>query len=79
MGMGDLDSEIARVRRDKDAVIDARDFEGAAALRDTERQLLASRAARQQGQAALPSPSEEIERLRDLLRRHGISPEDGEA
>ena len=56
-------------------------------LRDQERQLLAERAARQEEWAAahpdLPSLAEkcdelsgEIDRLRALLRRHGIEAED---
>jgi ATP-dependent Clp protease ATP-binding subunit ClpC len=72
----DLDREIAQVRRDKEAAIDAQDFENAAVLRDRESQLLSDKAAREQEWAALPSLSEDIERLRDLLRRHGIDPQD---
>ena len=75
----DLDREIAQVRRDKEAAIDVQDFEGAAVLRDRESQLLGDKAAREQEWAALPSLSDEIERLRDLLRRHGIDPQDGAA
>jgi ATP-dependent Clp protease ATP-binding subunit ClpC len=75
----DLDREIARVRRDKETAIDAQDFQTAAVLRDRETQLLRDKAAREQEWAALPSLSEEIERLRDLLRRHGIDPQDGAA
>jgi ATP-dependent Clp protease ATP-binding subunit ClpA len=75
----DLDREIAQVRRDKEAAIDAQDFENAAMLRDRERQLLSDKAAREQEWAALPSLSDEVERLRDLLRRHGIDPQDGAA
>jgi hypothetical protein len=75
----DLDGEIAQVRRDKEAAIDVQDFEGAAVLRDRESQLLGDKAAREQEWAALPSLSDEIERLRDLLRRHGIDPQDGAA
>jgi ATP-dependent Clp protease ATP-binding subunit ClpC len=75
----DLDREIAQVRRDKEAAIDVQDFENAAVLRDRERQLLSDKAAREQEWAAQPSLSEEIERLRDLLRRHGIDPQDGAA
>ena len=48
-------------------------------LRDRENQLLDDKAAREQEWAALPSLSEEIERLRDLLHRHGIDPQDGVA
>ncbi|HYB16565.1 MAG TPA: Clp protease N-terminal domain-containing protein [Streptosporangiaceae bacterium] len=38
-----LDEQIAAARRDKDAAIDARDFDKAARLRDAERDLLAQR------------------------------------
>ena len=75
----DLDREIIQVRRDKEAAIDAQDFENAAVLRDRESQLLSDKAARLQEWAALPSLSDEVERLRDLLRRHGIDPQDGAA
>jgi ATP-dependent Clp protease ATP-binding subunit ClpC len=74
-----LDQEITQVRRDKESAIDAQDFENAAVLRDREQQLLGDKAARQQEWAALPSLSDEVERLRDLLRRHGIDPQDGAA
>ena len=75
----DLDREIIRVRRDKESAIDAQDFEHAAVLRDRESQLLSDKAARLQEWAALPSLSDEVEGLRDLLRRHGIDPQDGAA
>jgi hypothetical protein len=75
----DLDREITQVRRDKDAAIDAEDFESAAVLRDRERQLLSDKAAREQEWATLPSLTDEITRLRDLLRRYGIDPQDGAA
>ena len=39
-----LDKRIAAVRREKDAALDTRDFDKAAALRDVERDLLAQRA-----------------------------------
>jgi ATP-dependent Clp protease ATP-binding subunit ClpC len=74
-----LDQEITQVRRDKESAIDAQDFENAAVLRDREQHLLGDKAARQQEWAALPSLSDEVERLRDLLRRHGIDPQDGAA
>jgi hypothetical protein len=48
-------------------------------LRDRERQLLGDKAAREQERAAPPSLTGEIDRLRDLLRRHGVNPEDGAA
>jgi hypothetical protein len=75
----DLDREIAQARRNKDAALDAHDFEAAAVQRDREQQLLSDKAAREQEWAILPSLTEEIERLRDLLRRHGIDPQDGAA
>jgi ATP-dependent Clp protease ATP-binding subunit ClpC len=75
----DLDREIAEVRRDKEAAIDAQDFENAAVLRDRESRLLSDKVARLQEAADLPSLSDEVERLRDLLRRHGIDPQDGAA
>jgi ATP-dependent Clp protease ATP-binding subunit ClpC len=78
-GLGQLEREIAQVRRDKERAADGQDFETAAVLRDRERQLLDDKAAREQEWAALPSLSDEIERLRDLLRRHGIDPQDDAA
>ncbi len=44
----EFDDRIAKARHDKEAAIDAQDFEKAAALRDTEKQLIASRAQREQ-------------------------------
>jgi ATP-dependent Clp protease ATP-binding subunit ClpA len=79
LDLRDLDREIAQVRRDKEAAIEAQDFENTAALGDRERQLADDRTARQREWAALPSLSDEIERLRDLLREHGIDPHDGAA
>jgi ATP-dependent Clp protease ATP-binding subunit ClpC len=79
----DLDQEISQVRQDKESAIDAQDFERAAALRDRERQLLHDKTSRQEEWATahmdLPSLSDEVERLRDLLRQHGIDPQDGVA
>ena len=43
----DFDERIATTRRDKESAIDAQDYEKAAALRDTERTLLAERAQRE--------------------------------
>jgi len=84
---GDLDEQIARVRRDKESAIDSQDFEQAGSLRDQENQLLADKTARQhQWDSAHPDLvslaeqvqrlSGEVERLRALLRQHGIEPED---
>jgi ATP-dependent Clp protease ATP-binding subunit ClpC len=83
----DLDEQIDRVRGERHAAADAEDYEQAASLRDRERELLASRAARQEqwaaGHPALPVLAErcqqltdEIERLRAVLRQHGIDPQD---
>ena len=44
----EFDEKIAKARHDKEAAIDAQDFEKAAALRDTEKQLIAQRATREQ-------------------------------
>jgi ATP-dependent Clp protease ATP-binding subunit ClpA len=83
----DLDEQIEVVRTEKEAAVDAQDFEQAVSLRDREKQLLADKAARQEqwaaGHPALPDLTErwrqladEVERLRALLRQHGIDPED---
>jgi ATP-dependent Clp protease ATP-binding subunit ClpC len=77
--LAQLDQDITQVRRDKESAIDVQDFENAAVLRDREQQLLGAKAARQQEWADLPSLSDEVERLRDLLRRYGIDPQDGVA
>ena len=77
--LAQLDREIAQIRRDRESAVDAQDFENAAVLRDREQRLVGDKAARLQEWAALPSLSDEVERLRDLLRRHGIDPQDGVA
>ena len=79
----DLDEQIAQVRRDKESAIEALDFENAAVLRDRETELSGEKASRREQWAAthpdLPSLSEEVERLRSLLRQHGIEPPAGAA
>jgi capsule polysaccharide export protein KpsE/RkpR len=83
----DLDEQIAQVCREKESAVDAQDYERAAALRNRQKELLASKAARQEqwaaGHPALPVLAErcqqladEVERLRVLLRQHGIDPQD---
>jgi len=83
--LGDLDQEIAQVRREKEAALDRQDFDAAAALRDKEKQLLAARADREKewaGSAAgrislakeLDGLNAELARLRAILREHGIEP-----
>jgi ATP-dependent Clp protease ATP-binding subunit ClpA len=84
--ISDLDEQIAQVSREKESAADAQDYEQAASLRNREKELLASKAARQEQWAAahpaLPNLAErceqladEIERLRALLRQHGIDPQ----
>jgi hypothetical protein len=77
--LAQLDRDITQVRRDRESAIDAQDFEHAAVLRGREQRLVDDKAARLQEWAALPSLSDEVERLGDLLRRHGIDPQDGAA
>jgi ATP-dependent Clp protease ATP-binding subunit ClpA len=83
----ELEGQIAQVRRAKEAAIDVKDFEQAASLRNREKELLAAKAALEKqwtaGHPALPvlaervqQLAEEIERLRALLRQHGIDPQD---
>jgi Clp amino terminal domain, pathogenicity island component/UvrB/uvrC motif len=83
----DLDEQIDRIRGERQAAAAAQEYEQAASLRDREKELLASKAARQQewaaGHPALPVLAErcqqltgEVERLRFLLRQHGIDPQD---
>jgi ATP-dependent Clp protease ATP-binding subunit ClpA len=79
--------KLAHVRRAKEAAIEAEDFEQAAALRDQERQLLRGVAERERAWTAgvdleaVVRENEnlhgEVERLRELLRRHGIEPGGG--
>ena len=88
--LDDLDQEIARVCREKEAAIDRQDFEAAVALRDQEKQLLNARAGREKEWAeavAVRTPlaqelrqvKAELERLRASLREHGIEPGDDAA
>jgi prophage maintenance system killer protein len=85
----DYDERIAEVRRRKDAAIDEGDLDTAATLRDREKQLLADKVGREREwtggvdlQAVVDENQRahhEIERLRGLLRRHGIDPNGGTA
>ena len=83
----DLDEQIEIVRTEKETAVDAHEYARAASLRDREKELLASKAARQEqwvaGHPALPDLAErcqqltdEIERLRAALRQHGIDLQD---
>jgi ATP-dependent Clp protease ATP-binding subunit ClpA len=86
----DVDQEIAQMRREKEAAIESQDFENAAALRDKEKELLAARARRETEWAAATGdrPSlaaefvrvnAELERLRAILRQHGLDTDNGTA
>jgi len=83
----DLDEQIGRVRGERHAAADAQEYKEAAALRDREKELLAAKATRLEQWATAHPPlpeltkrvqqlADEIERLRTLLRQHGIDPED---
>jgi ATP-dependent Clp protease ATP-binding subunit ClpA len=83
----EVEEQLAQVRREKMAAIDRGDFEQAAGLRDKERRLL-TRVAEQQRAwtagvdlAAVIQENQnlhrEVERLRELLGRHGIEPDGG--
>ncbi|MFZ0324501.1 MAG: ATP-dependent Clp protease ATP-binding subunit, partial [Actinomycetes bacterium] len=61
----EYDERISVVRRDKESAIDAQDFEKAAALRDTEKQLLGERSQRERewksgGMEAMPDVDEKL-------------------
>jgi ATP-dependent Clp protease ATP-binding subunit ClpA len=81
--------ELVQVRRDKEVAIEEEDFERAAALRDQERQLARGVAERERAWTAgvdleavvreNQNLHGEVERLRGLLRRHGIDPGGGTA
>jgi prophage maintenance system killer protein len=81
--------QLGEVRQQKEAAFDAGDLDSAAALRDRERRLLADKIRLEQqltvgveGQAIIAENQRlhrELDRLRDLLRRHGIEPNDGTA
>ena len=88
--LADLDEEMAQVRREKESAIDAQDFETAAALRDKEKDLLTSKASREREWTAdaadrlslageIGRVNAELERLRAVLREHGIEPGNGAA
>jgi ATP-dependent Clp protease ATP-binding subunit ClpC len=82
-----LTEELAQVRRQKEAAIDAEDFDQATELRDAEKELLTRLAEREQewtagvDLAAVIQENHnlhrEVERLRELLRQHGIEPDGG--
>jgi ATP-dependent Clp protease ATP-binding subunit ClpA len=81
--LGEVEEQLAQVRSQKEAAIDAQDFARAAALRDAEKQLLmrlhldavVQEVQRLHGE--VQRLHGEVERLRELLRQHGIEPEGG--
>ncbi len=85
----EAEEQLAQVRREKQAAIDADDFDKAAALRHQEQQLLRRLAERERAWTAGVDLEEvvqvhqrlhgEVERLRELLRQHGIEPNGGTA
>jgi hypothetical protein len=87
--LADTAEQLAEVRHRKDAAFDTGDLDAAAALRDQEKQLLADKLRLEQqvtagvgGQAIIAENQQllrELERLRDLLRQHGIEPDGGTA
>jgi hypothetical protein len=83
----DLDDQIDRARLEQRGAADLQRYEQAASWRDQEKELLAAKTARRAqwaaGHPALPVLAErcqqltdEVERLRALLRQHGIDPQD---
>ncbi len=85
----DAAERLTQVRQQKEAAFDARDLKAAEALRDREKQLLADKLRLENqltvgaaGQAILGENQRlrhELQRLRDLLRQHGIEPDSGTA
>ena len=84
-----LEEQLGQVRREKEHAIDAEDFDEAAALRDKEQQLLRRVAERvREWTAGVDLEAvvqenqrlhSEVQRLRELLRQHGIEPDGGTA
>ena len=75
----EVEEQLAQVRRQKEAAVDAGDVERAKALREAEKELL-TRLAEWEREALIQENQRlhrEVERLRALLRRHGIEPESG--
>jgi ATP-dependent Clp protease ATP-binding subunit ClpA len=83
----EAEEQLAQVRREKEAAIQAQDFEQAATLRDQEKQLLPRLAERERAWTAGVDLAaviqenhklhREVERLRALLGRDGIDPDGG--
>jgi hypothetical protein len=83
----ELEEQLAQVRTEKEAAVDADDFDRAAVLRNQERQLIRRLVERERAwtagvdRAALIHENHnlhrEVERLRELLGQHGIDPDGG--
>jgi prophage maintenance system killer protein len=86
-GLADAAEQLAQVRRQRKAALDAEDLEATAALRDREDQLRADTLRLEQQWAAGVDVQavvaenqrvhRELDRMRGLLREHGIEPDDG--
>jgi prophage maintenance system killer protein len=87
--IADAVEQLAQVQRQRKAALDAEDLEAAAALRDREDQLRADKLRLEQQWAAGVDVQavvaenqrvhRELDRMRGLLREHGIEPDDGTA
>ena len=86
----DLDQQTAKIHRETHGPVDMEEFESATGLRDHERQRPAPQSARERrleraAAGHLPLARElgrlnaELDRLRDILRQHGIDPGDDPA
>jgi hypothetical protein len=88
-GLADVTEQLRQVQRQKTAAFEAGDLDSAAALRDREQQLRAEKLRLEQEWAAgvdvraviaeNQRVHHELDRLRDLLRQHGIEPDGGTA
>jgi Clp amino terminal domain, pathogenicity island component len=88
-GVADVTEQLRQVQRQKTAAFEAGDLDSAAALRGRERQLRAEKLRLEaEWAAAVDVPAviaenqrvhRELDRLRDLLRQHGIEPDGGTA
>ena len=88
-GLADVTEHLRQVQRQKTAAFEAGDLDNAAALRDRQRQLRAEKLRLEQEWAAGVDVQaviagnqrvhRELDRLRDLLRQHGIEPDGGTA
>jgi Clp amino terminal domain, pathogenicity island component len=87
VGLADVTEQLRQVQRQKTAAFEKGDYQGAAALRAQEKQLRAEKLRLEQEWAASVDiraviaenqrVHRELDRLRDLLRQHGIEPDDG--